>query len=39
MSGRAPGNTTGKSILILNEDASNWNKIPFNDHAWGCGAR
>lgn len=37
MSGRAPGKTTGKSIMILNEDGSNWNKIPFMDKAAGCG--
>ena len=38
MSGRAPGKTTGKSIMILNEDGSNWNKIPYNDRGCGCGA-
>lgn len=38
MSGRAPGKTTGKSIMVLNADGSNWNKIPFNDRGCGCGA-
>jgi ADP-ribosylarginine hydrolase len=37
MAGRAPGKTTGRSIKILNEDGSNWNKIPFADRACGCG--
>ena len=37
MGGRAPGNTTGKSIKILNEDGSNWNHIPYSDRACGCG--
>lgn len=37
MSGRAPGKTTGKAIQILNEDGSNWNKMPFMDRAAGCG--
>lgn len=38
MSGRAPGRTTGKSIQILMEDGSNWNKIPYSDRSCGCGA-
>lgn len=38
MSGRAPGKTTGKSIMILNENGSNWNKIPYRDRSCGCGA-
>lgn len=37
MSGRAPGRTTGKSIKILEADGSNWDKIPFNTRAYGCG--
>ena len=37
MSGRAPGKTTGKSIRVLDVDGSNWNKIPFNTRAYGCG--
>ena len=37
MSGRAPGKTTGKSIKVLEADGSNWNKIPFNTRAYGCG--
>lgn len=37
MSGRAPGKTTGKAIQILNEDGSNWNKMPFINRAAGCG--
>ena len=38
MSGRAPGKTTGKMIKVLNEDGSNWNKIPFRKESNGCGA-
>jgi ADP-ribosylarginine hydrolase len=38
MAGRAPGRTTGKSIMILSENGENWNKIPYNDRACGCGA-
>lgn len=38
MTGRAPGKTTGKSVSILQEDGENWNKIPYNDRAAGCGA-
>jgi ADP-ribosylarginine hydrolase len=38
MTGRAPGKTTCKSVSILNENGSNWNKIPFNERAAGCGA-
>jgi len=38
MSGRAPGKTCMKSIQILNDDGSNWNKIPHNPRAAGCGA-
>lgn len=30
MAGRAPGKTTCKSVSILNENGSNWDKIPFN---------
>lgn len=37
MSGRAPGKTTGKSIKVLEVDGSNWNKIPYNSRAYGCG--
>ena len=37
MSGRAPGKTTGKMIKVLNEDGSNWNKIPYADRGCGCG--
>lgn len=37
MSGRAPGKTTGRSIKILDQDGSNWNKIPYGDRACGCG--
>ena len=37
MAGRAPGKTTGKSIKVLDTDGSNWNKIPFNTRAYGCG--
>ena len=38
MAGRAPGKTCMKSIHILNENGDNWNKIPYNDRAAGCGA-
>ena len=37
MAGRAPGNTCMKSINFLNKNGDNWNKIPYNDHAGGCG--
>lgn len=37
MSGRAPGKTTGRSIKVLEKDGSNWNKIPYNERAFGCG--
>lgn len=37
MGGRAPGKTTGKMIKVMNEDGSNWNKIPYNDRGCGCG--
>jgi ADP-ribosylarginine hydrolase len=37
MSGRAPGKTCMKSIMILNADGSNWDKIPFRDRSVGCG--
>lgn len=37
MSGRAPGKTTGKSVQVLDSNGSNWNKIPFNSRAYGCG--
>ena len=38
MTGRSPGITTGKSIRILDETGSNWNKIPFRNESCGCGA-
>jgi hypothetical protein len=38
MSGRAPGQTTGESIKMLQPDGTNWNKIPYRDSAGGCGA-
>ena len=37
MAGRAPGKTTGKMIKVLDEDGSNWNKIPYADRGCGCG--
>ena len=37
MSGRAPGKTCMKSIQILDKDGKNWNQIPYNDRAGGCG--
>ena len=37
MAGRAPGNTCMKSINFLDKNGGNWNKIPYNDHAGGCG--
>lgn len=37
MSGRAPGKTCMKSIHILDKDGKNWNQIPYNDRAGGCG--
>ena len=30
MSGRAPGKTCMKTLSIIEEDASNWNKIPYS---------
>ena len=36
MSGRAPGKTTGRSIKILDQDGSNWTKIPYGI-ACSCG--
>eukprot|EP00455_Lapot_gusevi_P048960 TRINITY_DN6854_c0_g2_i3.p1 TRINITY_DN6854_c0_g2~~TRINITY_DN6854_c0_g2_i3.p1 ORF type:complete len:386 (+),score=44.75 TRINITY_DN6854_c0_g2_i3:43-1200(+) len=38
MHGRAPGKTTGKMLKVMNVDGSNYNKIPFNMRACGCGA-
>lgn len=38
MSGRAPGKTCMKSLTIILEDGSNWNKIPYSDRRGGCGA-
>ena len=39
MSGRAPGKTCMKALSIIQEDGSNWNKIPFAElKGGGCGA-
>lgn len=39
MGGRAPGKTCMKALSIIEEDASNWNKIPFAElKGGGCGA-
>jgi len=39
MAGRAPGKTCMKSLSILDEQATNWNKIPFSElKGGGCGA-
>lgn len=39
MAGRAPGKTCMKALSIIEEDASNWNKIPFAElKGGGCGA-
>lgn len=37
MHGRSPGKTTGKCLQIIDEDGSNWNRIPFNRRGGGCG--
>jgi ADP-ribosylarginine hydrolase len=39
MAGRAPGKTCMKSLSILDENVSNWNKIPYSGlKGGGCGA-
>jgi ADP-ribosylarginine hydrolase len=39
MAGRAPGKTCMKTLSIIDEDASNWNKIPYSQlKGGGCGA-
>lgn len=39
MSGRAPGKTCMKALSIIDENASNWNKIPYSVlKGGGCGA-
>lgn len=39
MAGRAPGKTCMKALSIIDQQASNWNKIPFSElKGGGCGA-
>jgi ADP-ribosylarginine hydrolase len=39
MAGRAPGKTCMKTLSIIDEEASNWNKIPYSElKGGGCGA-
>lgn len=39
MAGRAPGKTCMKSLSIIDDQATNWNKIPFAElKGGGCGA-
>lgn len=39
MGGRAPGKTCMKTLSIIEEDANNWNKIPYSQlKGGGCGA-
>lgn len=39
MAGRAPGKTCMKTLSIIDEQASNWNKIPYSQlKGGGCGA-
>lgn len=39
MGGRAPGKTCMKALSIIDENAENWNKIPFSElKGGGCGA-
>ena len=39
MGGRAPGKTCMKTLSIIDEEASNWNKIPYSQlKGGGCGA-
>jgi len=39
MAGRAPGKTCMKTLSIIDEDAGNWNKIPYSQlKGGGCGA-
>ena len=39
MGGRAPGKTCMKNLSIIDENANNWNKIPFSElKGGGCGA-
>lgn len=39
MAGRAPGKTCMKTLSIIDEEASNWNKIPYSQlKGGGCGA-
>ena len=39
MGGRAPGKTCMKTLSIIDEEATNWNKIPYSQlKGGGCGA-
>jgi ADP-ribosylarginine hydrolase len=37
MQGRAPGLTCMYSLGMLEEDGSNWDKLPFREKSVGCG--